>query len=67
MFGFGDKTGIDLPGEADTSSLIYTAENMGPTDLATNLLDRTTTVPWSRWQPRFALLSMAVPTMSPMW
>ncbi len=36
LFGFGDKTGIDLPGEADTSSLIYTAENMGPTDLATN-------------------------------
>ena len=36
VFGMGDKTGIDLPGEADTSSLVYTAENMGPTDLATN-------------------------------
>ena len=36
IFGFGDRTGIDLPGEADTSSLIYTAEDMGPTDLATN-------------------------------
>ena len=36
IFGFGDKTGIDLPGEADAASLIYKAENMGPTDLATN-------------------------------
>jgi len=36
IFGMGQKTGIDLPGEADTSGLIYTAENMGPTDLATN-------------------------------
>ena len=36
IFGFGDKTGIDLPGEADTSGLVYHADNMGPTDLATN-------------------------------
>lgn len=36
IFGIGQKTGIDLPGEADTSGLIYTAENMGPTDLACN-------------------------------
>lgn len=36
MFGFGSKTGIDLPGEADTSSLIYQAEDMGRADLATN-------------------------------
>lgn len=36
IFGMGQKTGIDLPGEADTSGLIYTADRMGPTDLATN-------------------------------
>lgn len=36
LFGFGDKTGIDLPGEADTSGLVYKADKMGPTDLATN-------------------------------
>ena len=36
MFNFGAKTGIDLPGEADASTLVYTAETMGPTDLATN-------------------------------
>ena len=40
QFGLTQKTGIDLPGEADTSSLIYTAENMGqenvgPVELAT--------------------------------
>lgn len=36
LFGFGSKTGIDLPGEADTSKLVYTAENMKASDLATN-------------------------------
>ncbi len=36
MFGFGAKTGIDLPGEADTASLIHQAEDMRSSDLATN-------------------------------
>jgi len=36
LFGFGGKTAIDLPGEADTSTLIHTPDNMVPTDLATN-------------------------------
>lgn len=35
-FGFGSKTGIDLPGEADNKSLVYGADTAGPTDLATN-------------------------------
>jgi stage V sporulation protein D (sporulation-specific penicillin-binding protein) len=35
-FGFGQKTGIDLPGEANTSTLVYTEENMKAVDLATN-------------------------------
>ncbi len=35
-FGFGQKTGIDLPGEANTSTLVYTADSMKPIDLATN-------------------------------
>ena len=34
IFNIGYKTGIDLPGEE--SGLIYTADRMGPTDLATN-------------------------------
>ena len=36
IFGFGDYTGIDLPAEADTSALVYTAEDMGKVSLATN-------------------------------
>lgn len=36
IFGFGETTGIDLPGEAETSALLYTADNMDETSLATN-------------------------------
>lgn len=36
LFGFGEYTGIDLPGEASTEGLLYTAENMDPASLATN-------------------------------
>ncbi len=35
-FNFGLKTNIDLAGEARTVNLIYNADDMGPTDLATN-------------------------------
>ncbi len=33
-FNFGQKTGIDLPGEASCAGLLYTEENMKPIDLA---------------------------------
>lgn len=36
IFGFGQKTNIDLPGEARTDSLLYTESTMTPVDLATN-------------------------------
>ncbi len=36
IFGFGEYTGIDLPGEASTEALLYTADNMSNVDLATN-------------------------------
>ena len=36
IFGFGQKTNIDLPGEARTDSLIYTRDSMTAVDLATN-------------------------------
>ena len=36
IYGFGQKTGIDLPGEANTASLMYQVEDMKPIDLATN-------------------------------
>lgn len=35
IFGFGKKTGVDLPGEANTSSLIHTEDTMHETELAT--------------------------------
>ncbi len=35
-FNFGLKTNIDLAGEARTVGLLYTEDNMGPTELATN-------------------------------
>jgi len=41
MFGMGQKTGIDLPGEADTSGLIFSADKMGATDLACNSFGQT--------------------------
>lgn len=36
LFNLGAKTGIDLPGEADAKTLVYSLEKMGPMDLATN-------------------------------
>lgn len=36
VFNFGLRTNIDLAGEERTAGLIYKAEDMGPTDLATN-------------------------------
>lgn len=35
-FGFGSKTYVDLPGEANTSTLIYTEEQLNPMELATS-------------------------------
>ena len=36
LFGFGEMTGIDLPGEGSTEGLLYTPENMDAASLATN-------------------------------
>lgn len=36
LFGFGEYTGIDLPGEGETSGLLYTPENIDAASLATN-------------------------------
>jgi stage V sporulation protein D (sporulation-specific penicillin-binding protein) len=35
-FGFGSKTYVDLPGEANTSSLVYTEDGLNPMELATS-------------------------------
>lgn len=36
VFGFGELTGIDLPGDTSTEGLLYTPENMDDASLATN-------------------------------
>ncbi len=36
LFGIGELTGIDLPGEASAAGLHFTADNMKAADLATN-------------------------------
>ena len=36
LFGFGEYTGIDLPGDGSTEGLLYTPENMDAASLATN-------------------------------
>lgn len=36
VFNFGLRTNVDLAGEARTASLVYSADQMDPTDLATN-------------------------------
>lgn len=42
IFGFGEYTGLDLPGNA--SGILYSAENMGSVDLATNSFGQNFTV-----------------------
>ena len=34
-FGFGQYTGIDLPGEANTANMLHSLSSIGPTELAT--------------------------------
>lgn len=36
LFGLGSRTGIDIPGEADTDALMHSPEDMTSSDLATN-------------------------------
>ncbi|MBP3339143.1 MAG: penicillin-binding protein 2 [Lachnospiraceae bacterium] len=36
LYNIGIKTGIDLPGEQSCENLMFSAEDMGPADLATN-------------------------------
>lgn len=42
LFGFGQKTGIDLPGE--TSGLIHSEEDLNPVELATSSFGQTQTM-----------------------
>ena len=42
LYGFGQRTGVDLPGE--TSGLIHTKEELNPVELATSSFGQTQTV-----------------------
>ena len=42
LYGFGERTGVDLPGE--TSGLIHTKEELNPVELATSSFGQTQTV-----------------------
>ncbi len=56
LFGFGQKTGIDLYGEADTSGLIYSADQLGPTELATNSFGQSFNVTMTQMAAAFCSL-----------
>ena len=56
IFGFGEYTGIDLPAEASTSALLYTADNMTVTDLATNSFGQSFNVTMTQMVSAFASL-----------
>ncbi len=41
LFGFGQKTGIDLPGEASAATMVYDEDTMHSVELATNAFGQT--------------------------
>lgn len=56
VFGFGEKCGIDLPGEAATKGLIYTADNMDAASLATNAFGQNFNVTMTQFASSFCSL-----------
>ncbi|OUP86555.1 peptidoglycan glycosyltransferase [Lachnoclostridium sp. An169] len=56
VFGFGEYTGIDLPAEASTSALLYTADRMTEIDLATNSFGQNFNVTMTQMVSAFASL-----------
>ena len=56
IFGFGEYTGIDLPGEASTAGLLYSAENMMDVDLATNSFGQNFNVTMTQMMSAFCSL-----------
>ena len=56
IFGFGEYTGIDLPGEAYTENLLFKAENMGETDLATSSFGQSFNVTMTQMATAFSSL-----------
>lgn len=56
IFGFGQYTGIDLPLEASTEALLYDADTMEETDLATNSFGQNFNVTMTQMSAAFASL-----------
>ena len=56
IFGFGEYTNIDLPGEGDTSGLLYAAKDMKASDLATNSFGQNFNVTMTQMAAGFASL-----------
>ena len=56
IFGFGEYTGIDLPGEAYTAGLLYTADSMTDVDLASNSFGQNFNVTMTQMASAFASL-----------
>ena len=56
IFGFGEYTGIDLPGEASTAGLLYSAEDMMDVDLATNSFGQNFNVTMTQMMSAFCSL-----------
>ena len=54
LYGFGQRTGVDLPGE--TSGLIHTKEELNPVELATSSFGQTQTVTMVRMLSGFSSL-----------
>ena len=68
LYGFTEKTGIDLPGEEGGSSNLYIPEaDMGPVELASSSFGQTTMVTPFRWQLRFPQRSMGAISTSLTW
>lgn len=56
VFGFGEYTGIDLPGEGSTASLLYSPDKMRSADLATNAFGQNFNVTMTQLSAGFASL-----------
>ena len=56
LFGFGEYTGIDLPGEGSTDGLLYTPENMDAASLATNAFGQNFNVTMTQMVAAFSSL-----------
>lgn len=56
LFGFGEYTGIDLPGEGDTQGLLYEPENMDEASLATNAFGQNFNVTMTQMAAAFCSL-----------